>query len=126
MFDVMRNSGIFNKFTIIIHGDHGSGVRIRRPILANKEELTTEDILDSFSTIFAVKFPNGKAEYDLNTLSLNQIFAEVAGKVISKEPKISEHTPYVNLRIRDANEKKKSSFVKWPFPETNKQCCINE
>jgi hypothetical protein len=117
VFDEMKKANIYDKSTIIIHGDHGSGVRIRRPILANQNELTPEDIVDSFSTIFAVKFPNGEADYDLNTQSLNQIFSKVSGKMFSKDISTSQESPYVNLRIRDASEKKKRSFVRWPYPE---------
>ena len=116
-FNTMRLSKIYDNATIIIHGDHGSGVRMRRPILANQNDLTSEDILDSFSTLFAVKLAGEKTGYDLRVLSLNQIFSQVAGKIFNKEIKIRPQSPYVNLRIRDADEKKKRSFVRWPYPE---------
>jgi len=116
LFDAMRSAKIYEKATIIIHGDHGSRIRMRRPILANQDDLTSEDILDSFSALFTVKTPGHKAGYDLRVLSLNQIFSQVAGKIFNDEKKIEPQTPYVNLRIRDADEKKKRSFVRWPYP----------
>ena len=115
LFDVMRAAKIYEDATIIIHGDHGSRIRIRRPTLANRNDLTPEDLLDSFSTLFAVKIPGDKADYDLRVLSLNQIFSPVAGKMFNIEQNIDPQFPYVNLRVRDADEKKKRSFFRRPF-----------
>ena len=46
---------------IIIHGDHGSRIRIRRPIYANRKEISNEDLRDSYSTLFAAKIPDEKS-----------------------------------------------------------------
>ena len=65
---------------IIIHGDHGARIQIRRRVL-----------------------------------SLNQIFSPVAGKMFNIEQNIDPQSPYVNLRVRDADEKKRRSFFRQPF-----------
>jgi len=115
-FDALRSFKIYDKATIIIHGDHGARIQILRPTYVNRDGLTPEDILDSFSTLFAYKFPGDKAGYDLRVLSLNQIFSQVAGKIFNNEKKIEPQTPYVNLRVRDPDEKKKRSFLRRPYP----------
>ena len=62
-----------------------------------------------------MKIPGDKADYDLRVLSLNQIFSPVAGKMFNIEQNIDTQSPYVNLRVRDADEKKKRSFFRRPF-----------
>jgi hypothetical protein len=115
LFDTMRRSNIFEEAVIIIHGDHGSRIRLRRPTLANQDEITSMDLLDSFSALFAVKIPNVKGEYDTRTLSLNQAFSLVAEKMFKVDSIQENRPPYINLRVRNSKEKKKRSFVKFPY-----------
>ena len=115
LFDAMRSSNIYDDAIIIVHGDHGSRIRITRPTLDNQNDLTSDDFLDSFSTLFAVKTPEDKAGYDLRVLSLNQIFSQAAGQFFNVKAKIDEESPYVYLRMGDTDEDKKGSFLKRPF-----------
>jgi len=121
LFDAMRTARIYETATIIIHGDHGSRIRIRRPTLANQNDLTSEDLLDSFSTLFAVKVPGDKVGYDLRVLSLNQIFSPVAEKMFNIEQNIGTKAPYVNLRVRNPDEKKKRPFVRRAYSVSKNQ-----
>jgi hypothetical protein len=121
LFNSMRSSKIFDNAIIIIHGDHGARIQLRRPTYANRNDLTPEDLLDSFSTIFAVKAGGEKIEYDLRALSLNQIFSQIAGPILNENKDIGTQPPHVNLRIKDPDEKKQRSFFKRPYPEINTQ-----
>ena len=115
LFDAMRSSKIFDDAIIIIHGDHGSRIRIRRPNADNQNDLTPEDYLDSFSALFAVKTPDNQARYDLRVLSLNQIFSQAAGHIFNYKTQMDTEAPYIYLRKGDADEEKRKSFLKRPF-----------
>ncbi|MGV7221166.1 MAG: hypothetical protein ACQ9MH_06560 [Nitrospinales bacterium] len=115
-FDNLRSEKIYDKAKIIIHGDHGARIQMRRPTYENRKDLTSQELLDSYSTLFAVKTVGEKFGYDLRVLSLNQIFSSVAGEIFDEGTNIRSQSPYVNLRVRDAREKKKRSFFRWAYP----------
>jgi len=99
LFDTMRSAKIYDKATIIIHGDHGSRIRIMRPTYADRNEITPEDLVDSFSALYAVKKSGQKAGYDLQTLSLNQLFPQAIRPGHNEEKNIDSQNQYVNLRV---------------------------
>ena len=109
LFDTMRSAKIYDKATIIIHGDHGSRIRIMRPTYADRNDITPEDLLASFSALFAVKKSGLKAGYDLQALSLNQIFSQAIRPGHNDEKNIVSQNQYVNLRVDN------KSFARLPI-----------
>lgn len=76
LFDRMRQAGIYDSTNIVIHGDHGSRIRMAlehgtaratQPTGADPEQFDypaeppLRDLLDRFSTLFAVKPPHADA-----------------------------------------------------------------
>lgn len=55
LFTLLKDTGKWRNSTIVIHGDHGS--RIYQTLVSgeNKATLTRSDLLDGFSTLFAVR-----------------------------------------------------------------------
>ncbi len=47
-FDELKQAGIYDDATIIVHGDHGSRIGIYDPWLQNRPLLTEDDLLDSY------------------------------------------------------------------------------
>jgi len=80
LFDTLITDNLFDKATIIIHGDHGSSAYNHSPHIANFDLLTQRDLLDAFSTLFAVKWPGGESEIIGDVESLNVLMAKMARK----------------------------------------------
>lgn len=77
LFDRMKAAGRFADATIIMHGDHGSRITVTDPRDENRDRLTAEDLVDGFSTLFAVKAPRYAPVYDRDMRSVTQIFEQV-------------------------------------------------
>lgn len=79
LFERMKAAGRFADATIIIHGDHGSRITVTDPRDENRDRLTAEDLVDGFSTLFAVKAPGYAPGYKRDMRSVTEIFEQVAG-----------------------------------------------
>ena len=76
LFGSLQATGKFNNMIILIHGDHGSRIILGKPTLkSGKNPLTKSDVVDGFSTLFAVKWPGRPAEYDRRILPIGPLFA---------------------------------------------------
>jgi len=76
MFDKMRAAGAWDDTTVIIHGDHGSTIGLTEVHPLNAGRLRDRDIVDYFSTHFAIKIPGSPAgEVDVQQ-SIQSLFAE--------------------------------------------------
>ena len=84
LFTSMKNSGNFENSIIIIHGDHGSRITENEPVYAENHTVSSRDIQDGFSTLFAIKKPGEPASYDPDVKSLNKIFFQYMGKGVEK------------------------------------------
>lgn len=89
-FSDLREKGLYDDAIIIVHGDHGSMVS-RRPPRANMVEyLERDDYLDTFSTLFAIKLPGGKASQVEEVLALEQLMELAAQSIEHGEAGASE------------------------------------
>ncbi len=59
---------------VVIHGDHGSRIELVAPSVPVMDECTDQGLMDSFSTLFAIKRPGLPAGYDRRQLPLGQLF----------------------------------------------------
>ena len=91
----LDSRGILARSTIIVHGDHGTRITIRRPEGgAGVGLLTQRDLLDGFSTLFAVKSPRIEAGTDTAIAAIGDLlsqlvttnFASVDGTAVKREP----------------------------------------
>lgn len=81
VFQSLKEAGLYDESIIIIHGDHGSRLPLMEPNSSRTEPLSTADMVDSFSSLFAVKAPGITPGYDLRRLSIPSLFADlVKGK----------------------------------------------
>ena len=76
LFESMAEAGIMQDATIVVHGDHGSRITIRDPIVYHLDELTQRDYVDSFSTFFAIRSPDVSPSYDPEMRPLPNLVAE--------------------------------------------------
>ena len=72
----MRQGGIYQNAIIILHGDHGSRITKFQPSKKFFGRPSTRDLVDLFSTLFAVKLPEGQWNYDRTTLPIEELLME--------------------------------------------------
>jgi hypothetical protein len=116
LFDRMRTAGIYEESIIILHGDHGSRIVLTEPSAENQHALTKQDLVDGFSTLFAMKMPGKSGGYDASPWPLEQLFAKFAFEAGLSPPKIlSEKTePFVYLTAGSDKE-----FIRVPYVPPN-------
>jgi len=73
LVDAIRDTGGYDEWTIVVHGDHGSWITLSDVRLSNEIRLTKADFIDAFSTIFAVKAPGIEPGYDSRPASVSDL-----------------------------------------------------
>ena len=76
LFTELSAKNIFSELRIIIHGDHGSRLTIEKPIIDNLDTVSNTDIIDSFSTIFAIRDPSHPPSISRDRISLLELFSD--------------------------------------------------
>jgi hypothetical protein len=84
LFDDLKANELYDKATIIVHGDHGTSVFQTRPSARSMDKLKFHDLQQAFSTLFAVKLPGGKFSVNEEVLSLNVLMASAASEITGK------------------------------------------
>lgn len=62
IFDAVENSPVGQNYIAIVHSDHGSRITHVEPETQNLGHFSDSDLIAGFSTFFAVRFPDQKAE----------------------------------------------------------------
>ena len=97
-FNVLRGHGIYDQSVIVLHGDHGSTIYELHPVIGNQELLTTNDLLDAFSTLYAVKMPGGQFEVHNEPISLAHLIQQLAVEITDHEAVELESEPFIYLK----------------------------
>ncbi|OHC75980.1 MAG: hypothetical protein A3G18_01490 [Rhodospirillales bacterium RIFCSPLOWO2_12_FULL_58_28] len=108
LFNDMRENKTFGEATIIIHGDHGSRIALTEPRAAADDSVSDADLVDTFSTLFAVKMPGAAEGYEERTISLQDIFAEL----MLEQPTTGAGN---HISITPMPRKKGDPFTRKPF-----------
>jgi hypothetical protein len=96
-FAVLEQTGLWDRAVIVVHGDHGSRLTLWRPTAPNSDRLSDADLVDGFSTLFAVKRPGQPARYDRRVLPLDRLAARILRDGADPgEPDLEDH-PFVFL-----------------------------
>ncbi len=78
IFEALQDTGQFADSTIIIHGDHGSRLSLIAPSNESIDEVSRNDLIDSYSTLFAVRRSDMAAGQDRRQQSIIGLFAGIA------------------------------------------------
>jgi hypothetical protein len=76
LFATLKEAGIYDDATIIVHGDHGSRIGERPWISDTPAALSDRDLVDHFSTLLAIKAPGGTGMVRERPVAVQQLFAE--------------------------------------------------
>lgn len=89
MFRSLSDAGVMDEATVIVHSDHGSRISSMTPLQIYAPRITERDVLDNFSTLYAIRSPGVPAGYDPSTRSVQALFAEQAfGRMPGDEPAV--------------------------------------
>ncbi|MEX0829444.1 MAG: DUF229 domain-containing protein [Nitrospirales bacterium] len=117
LFTRMENAGIFEDAVIIIHGDHGSRIMKTEPTIENEQALTTQDIVDGYSTLFAVKFPKHNSYYDPKPYPIEFLLHEkVVKPLVGEQESATPSDPFVFLQSEDPTIKELTPI---PYPTSS-------
>ncbi len=75
-FDELKQAGLYDDATIIVHGDHGSRIGIHDPWPQTRSLLSEDDLFDYYSTLYAVKRPGVEPRYSREQRSIQAMFSE--------------------------------------------------
>jgi arylsulfatase A-like enzyme len=78
IFERLEERGKLDDATVMVHGDHGSRITLVELFAGNERLLTPGDIIDSVSTIFAVRGPGVTPGPVEGQFSIQGLFAELA------------------------------------------------
>ena len=109
LFDAMKEKGTFDKAIIIIHGDHGARITRINPEAGNARQMTGDDYIDGFSTLFALKAPGVAPGTDERMAPLPRLLAYATDR--REEGLLENIAPYVYLS--DGGDE----YVRTPIPE---------
>lgn len=88
-FRKLDSLGIYAPAVVILHGDHGSRIVLRRPEgRENVGRLTHQDLLDGYSTLFAVKAPGIPVATDTTTAAVGELLESLVSADFRSAPSI--------------------------------------
>jgi hypothetical protein len=88
----------FKDAVIIVHGDHGSRITITRLMYEHFDRLTSRDLRDSFSTLFAVRAPGVPAGVDSTRASIQELFSYLVESDFEWPGPMTASPPFVFLQ----------------------------
>lgn len=77
IFELVKQRGLWEEAIIIIHGDHGSRIDTRMEVRGGQPIMDDNDMIDAFSTLYAVKRPWVVGGYFDSQLPIDHLFKRV-------------------------------------------------
>lgn len=95
ILDRLKARGIYDSSIIVIHGDHGSRISLRDPVEKIRAQLTQQDFIDSYSTLFTIKIPDQSAELSSQQDTLDSRFHDYLSIIGIKAHNINDKRIYL-------------------------------
>ena len=125
LFKALKEKGLYKRATIVIHGDHGTSAYIYKPSVRILNERLNRDLKETFSTLFAVKYPGGSFGVNNQTTSLNVLMAQTISEITGKSYEelsinvVSEDKPFIYLNDIEPLKRLYVDIFKPSNPETS-------
>jgi len=84
LFGSLRDMGLYEQATIVVHGDHGGPIFRYGPFTQNANRLSLRDLRETYSTLFAVKRPGGHFSINEQMTSLNVLMTRTLSEITGK------------------------------------------
>ncbi len=100
----LHDEGMLDETILLLHGDHGSRISLHQPPATAKSHLTIADLVDSYSTLFAVRAPQVAPGFDRTRISIQKLYSALAangfgpGFEARVEAAALRDAPQINLR----------------------------
>lgn len=111
LIDDLKQEGIYNKTIIIVNGDHGARITERVPLVDANKKLNLQSYHDCFDAFFAVKMPGVDPVTSFETVSLQQLLANVVSKITGTPVFVEATAPYVYLFKEEYHYKMKQLYL---------------
>ena len=102
----LQNSGILANSIVIIQGDHGSRISanslILKDNLSNLADITSDEITNHYSTLYAVKMPNYNLLANNDLLPLEVLLAQSLNQALHTNIKVPKDFPFIYLRTNSS------------------------
>lgn len=109
MLATLRERGLLERAVVVVHGDHGSRIVTKDPVVSNRDRLTASDLLDTYSTLFAVRAPGLKPGWHEHPWSLSELMRHFVTEGFRRAPVRQPGQPMAEVYLRqDGTE---SAFV---------------
>ena len=112
-FEEVQQIGVYDDATIIVHGDHGSRITLAVPNRMYADLLTDDDLVDNYSTLFAVYGRGFDRGFDTSFRSVQALFAELfLQRNLTQEPTDVVLNSSLHIGHSDDNE----PWMRAPMP----------
>jgi hypothetical protein len=123
LFAIIRENPNLADAIVILHGDHGSRITLTEPRSEDRKRLVPSDLVDGYSTLFAIRSPGLRRGYDLRLAPLQGLFRYFMVNGFSKVPDTNDDLgeAFVFLRWwRQSYAERVMPMVQFGEPATGK------
>jgi hypothetical protein len=123
LFNTLKDKGLYDEATIVVHGDHGTSAYVYAPSVSNVDNITYRDLREMYSALFAVKYPGGSFSVNDEITSLNVLMAQTISEITGKSPEelgisvVSEDEPFIYLNDSEPMKRMYVNIFKRIEPE---------
>jgi hypothetical protein len=86
LLQAMDKAGILDRATVVIHGDHGSRISLSGSINKKAGQMSDLDLIDNYSTFFAIRLPGQDGGYERRIRSVQDVFTDLVLRRPLAEP----------------------------------------
>ena len=108
MVEIERHN---QNIAVIFQGDHGSRITVSNLFFEPGSKMSERDFVDTFSTLFAVRLPDGHAGNDLQQVTIVRLLEDLYQREFRSVPKPQPTAAVPTVFLKDEHGK----FVDFPF-----------
>ena len=122
VFTTLKEAGLYDQATIVVHGDHGSSAPLVSASIQNVKHLNDRDLREVYSTLFAVRYPDSRFEMHEEVVSLNVLLARTLIRLTGRDAQslgievAEEDEPFIYLNGVEPLQKMFVDIFKRPQP----------
>jgi len=116
LFDGMKQAGLLEDATIILHGDHGSHIARHPSMVKYLDTISMPDYRATFSTLFAVKYPGSEFSIDDRVLPTSYLMEEFMAALPSFTAEAGRRTQFHPSGVADPAKTDPYVYLQGTYP----------